>query len=107
MSPERVEEYLEIWADYMRIGSGCRGYPQAVPGLLTGNLSSWEDLQDQVNKVSARAVDAAIADLEGIEQAAINHQFLAAVWRWNGQFERVYPQAVEKVGESLVRKGMV
>jgi hypothetical protein len=109
MSPADVERQLVNWASWMRSGGGVRGYPRSVPGVMVGgNIASWEDLCDSCDKAAARATDASIQDLPGIEQAAITHYHLASVWRFNREtVEIVYDRAVIELGESLTRKGMV
>lgn len=92
----------------MRTGSGVRGYAHQTPGILTGNLSSWEDLCETCDKQAARATDASVADLPGAEQAAVSHVHLAAVWRMRREpLTVVYERALISLGESLTRKGMV
>ena len=109
MTPARVEAHLINWAAYMRHGGGVRGYASAVPGMMVGgNIASYEDLCDSCDKAAARITDASIADLDGIEQAAINHYHLAAVWRFHRELvEIVYDRAIEALAQSLERKGMV
>ena len=109
MTPADVERNLVNWATWMRTGGGVRGYARSVPGLMVGgNIASWEDLCETCDKVAARATDSAVADLPGVEQAAVSHIHLAAVWRFNREpLEVVYVRALETLGESLTRKGMV
>lgn len=108
MTPADVERHLANWSTWMRAGSGVRGYAHQTPGILTGNLNSWEDLCETCDKQAARATDASIQDLPGAEQAAVSHIHLAAVWRWRREpLEIVYGRALISLGESLTRKGMV
>jgi hypothetical protein len=109
MTPLDVERHLRNWSEWMRSGGGVRGYPRSVPGIMVGgNIASWEDLCDSCDKVAARSTDAAVADLPGVEQAAVSHIHLAAVWRFNREpLSTVYERALISLGESLTRKGMV
>ena len=108
MTPYRVEAHLANWADWMRSGTGVRGYASHTPGIVSGGLHSFEDLADQCDKHAARVTDASIQDLPGIEQAAVSHYHLAAVWRFNRETaEIVYDRAVDELTVVLSAKGLV
>lgn len=109
MTPLDVERHLRNWSEWMRTGSGVRGYPDRVAGLMVGgNVASWEDLCDSCDKVAARATDASIADLIPPQQMAINHIHLGAYWRPLAvPLDTFYACALEELGDILTRKGMV
>lgn len=51
MTPSDVERHLGNWASWMRSGTGVKGYPRSVPGLMVGgNIASWEDLIESDRK---------------------------------------------------------
>lgn len=108
MTPADVERHLANWSSWMRTGGGVRGYAHQTPGILTGNLNSWEDLCETCDKAAARATDASIEDLPNLERVAIHHYHLAAVWRFNREtVEIVYDRAVDALSYTLSAKGLV
>jgi len=108
MTPSDVERHLLNWSAWMRSGTGVRGYANHTPGIVSGGLHSFEDLADQCDKHAARVTDASIQDLPGIEQAAVSHYHLAAVWRFNRETaEIVYDRAIEELTIVLSAKGLV
>ena len=107
LSTADVERLLTVWAEYMRQGGGTRGYPSRLPVYLTSGLSSWEDLSDQCDTYAARAVSAALDDLERVERDSVDHVYLLTVWRYPGPVEPVYERAVYALGNVLGSKGLV
>jgi len=93
----------------MRTGTGVRGYPDRVSGLMVGgNVASWEDLCDACDKVAARITDAAIADLIPPHRMAINHIWMGTWFRPMPLLvTQYYSAAVIDLGESLDDKGLV
>lgn len=109
MSKTRVESHLSNWAAWMRSGTGARGYPGRVPGMMVGgNIASWEDLCDTCDKSAARITDASIADLLPEHQQAINHIWMATYFPPRRlTVAQYYSAAVIDLGEMLDEKGLV
>lgn len=110
MTPSDVERHLGNWASWMRSGTGVKGYPRSVPGLMVGgNIASWEDLIESCDREAARITDACIADLIPPQQMAINHIHLAVnYWPLPAvPLDILYACALEELGEILSGKGLV
>lgn len=82
VSDARLEWHLLGWAEWMEHGGGVRGFPSRSAGFVAGgNSTSFDDMIETADIAAARAVDAIIDGLAPIEQVAIHHAYLAAVWR--------------------------
>lgn len=90
-----VEYWLAQWADWMRQHSERLGYPQRALVCSSGGASEeFDALVERADMQAVIATDAAIRSLEAIEQAAVNHRWLAAVYRLGEPVEVVYARAV-------------
>lgn len=91
LSPDRtarraVERILRIWVTYMHGEAKPAGYPRKACGGVTGytsldleNVAAYENLDRDL----AEKADATINSLTPIEQCAIHHTYLHAVFRFN------------------------
>lgn len=60
--PEDASRVLDQWARWMRRGTVGRGYPSSS-AFCCRNLSSFEDLEEEVDSRVARVVDRVIRDM--------------------------------------------
>lgn len=106
-----IETYLLNWARWMRLGGKPIGVPKKASGPITGFTSHWSSdtdaAYDHTDGVTAASTDAVINDLSLVEQCAINHAYLDAVYRFNREpFEEVIARAKDHVRAGLIRKGV-
>lgn len=108
INEQRIKYYLEIWREWMLIDDIHLGYPKKSLCMMTGGLSSFEDLADQMDNTNALAMDAIISNLPMSQQIAVNHFHLAAVWRSSRQMlEEVYQDALKSIEHGLNKKGLI
>lgn len=108
INDQRIKYYLEIWREWMLKDDTHLGYPKKSLCMMTGGLSSFDDLADQVDYTDALAMDAIISHLSMSQQIAINHFHLAAVWKSSRQIlEEVYADALKAIERGLNLKGMI
>lgn len=98
---------LDNWARYMQ--GMCK--PDALPdhacGIGVSSATSFDDLMDACNLRLAKITEAVICDLPTIEQCAIHHQYLAAVWRFQrAELPKLLTDAKAKIARGLLRRGV-
>lgn len=105
-----LEFQMENWQRYM---SGlCK--PDALPDHASGGAKGYttydadsENAWDGCCIAMALKTDAVICDLPTIEQCAIHHQYLSAVWRFQrAELPKLLLSAKEKIARGLLRKGI-
>jgi hypothetical protein len=67
----KVIYYLDLWRDYMKSDNNKLGYKSKSTGFISGGISSFEDLEDDLDHSSAKTVDQAIDDLPAMQKTAI------------------------------------
>jgi len=72
----RVSYYLDLWRDYMKSDNNKLGFKTKATGFMSGGISSFEDLEDDLDYSSAKTVDQAIDDLPIMQKNAIYIIFL-------------------------------
>lgn len=106
----KVKEALAIWADWMQRGvGGDLGYGRTM-GFESGGsaISSWEDFENCVEKNMAVNVQAIYEGLQQLQQLAIDHFHLHAVWRSNRvPIENAYASALLAMEVGLRRRGLL
>lgn len=97
---EAVERLLKSWVRYMHANEGPDGYPKEACGGLTNytsldldNIAAFENL----DRVLAEKTDAVIASLSPVEQCAIHHAYLHAVYRFREPLEAILDRAKHKI----------
>ncbi len=105
----KVKEAIEIWAEWMKVGDTQRlGYGQCIGFESSSNISGWDDFERKVDKNMAINVQAIYEGLSQSQQLAINHFYLAAVWRSNrSSLEDDYRQALIVIEIGLRRRGLL
>ena len=81
---DRLAFHLENWRDYMRTG-GTRELkaPSGASGCVGGGYSnSFDDMVLHADRQAAEIMDAMIQSLTAVQQAAIHHRYLHAVFRF-------------------------
>jgi hypothetical protein len=81
---DRLAWHLENWRDYMRTG-GTRELkaPSGAAGCVGGGYSNtFEDMVLHADRQAAGIMDAMIQSLTLVQQAAIHHRYLRAVFRF-------------------------
>lgn len=101
MTDDRLDWYLENWADHEQHGQVGRGYGKQAVGLQSNASQDFEEMCERADQVCADATDAVIKGLELNEQCAISHQYLNAVWRFRERFEDLLARARFKVRQGL------
>ena len=105
-SQARLERHLENWAEWMQHGGGVRGCPSKSAGFVGGGYNtSFEDMCENSDVQMARMVDAIIDGLPVIMQVAINHRYLAAVWRARVDLDEVLEQAKAQIAVGIHQRG--
>lgn len=99
--PARLDWHLQNWRAWMRSGSVQQqlGAPDHSAGFVAGGYSTDSDsMLRGCDRVSARAMDAMISSLTVAQSAAVNHQYLAAVYRFpRSSFEETFADACERL----------
>lgn len=105
-----LERHLRNWVTWMRSGERPDGLPRQASGGLENYTSfdsegwtAWEKL----DKWTAEATNAAIESLKAIEQCAIHHCYLRAVYRFpRGNYDAVLESARERLKVALRKKNV-
>ena len=103
----RAGWHLENWADYMHTGAVVQGYKRKVCIFNTASSHTFEDLTDAVDIQTARIADTAIGDMAPRLSCAINNVYLASVWRFRGDFEATFREAIEDFWNRAEKKGLL
>lgn len=102
---------LEDWAKWQQGYTMKLGYPSHSAGMGSGgSVSSFDDLCDQTDNATMKAVDGVVQeDLSPIERAAILRRYgVAAVFRFQREnYADVLQQAHERLMVLLPRKGVI
>lgn len=105
---EAVERLLRKWVTFMHGEAKPAGYPTKASGGVTGytsldldNVAAYENL----DRVLAEKTDAVINGLTPIEQCAIHHRYLQAVYRFQREtFDVVLDRAKCKIEIGLRKR---
>lgn len=103
-----VERLLRNWVTFMHGEAKPAGYPRKACGGVTNytsldldNVAAYENLDREL----AEKTDAVIAGLTPVEQCAIHHVYLRAVYRFHReQLESVLDRAKLKIEIGLRRR---
>jgi hypothetical protein len=105
----RLDQLLELWTAWMSSSQPLRElwYPDGACGCVGGGYSqSFDDMVEAADARSADAVNAAIESLPPIEQCAVTHVHLYAVYRFREPVEVVYLRARETLRVALPSRGI-
>lgn len=104
-----TEQYLDRWARWMRMGGKPVGCPGKASGGLNGYTIHTGDADYEYEECRGAAItNAVINDLPIVEQCALHHAYLDAVYRFTDRlrFEVALERAVSHVSAGLLRKGI-
>lgn len=108
--PDRLAFHLENWADYMRSG-GTRGLkaPSSSSGFVGGGYNNdFDSMVLAADRQAAEIMDALIAGLSPVRQAAVNHKYLCAVYRFpRGNLEGEFQAACVILEAGMAARGLV
>lgn len=77
MDEAKVIYYLDIWRDYMKGNTASHlGYPSKAAGFMSGGVSSFDDISDEIDIQAAKTVDKVIDDLPKLEKESIYATYL-------------------------------
>lgn len=108
-TPERVEWHLQNWREWMQSGSEVESLPAKAHGGMGRTFGSrdFDDMVEDEDVRCARVVDAIIGDLPPVQQAALAHLYLAAVFRfWRTDPHREAEAAKRSIGRELAGRGV-
>lgn len=105
---QAVKDALDVWVEWQQKDDSARlGYGHCV-GFNTSSLSGWDDFERRVEKNMAVNVQAIIEGLPNLQQMAIFHFHLAAVWRpQRVNIEECYQGALMAIEVALRRRGLI
>jgi hypothetical protein len=106
MTDDRLSELLDVWAEWMQEPSGPRGHARRSAVLATTASTDFEEMVEDVDRMQAKAVNAAIEDLPMVERVAVHHVKLASVWRLRYSIQAVYGSACAMLKVSLTERGI-
>ena len=107
METGRVTYYLDLWRDYMQQDSHKLGYKSKSTGFMSGGLSSFEDLGEQVDSDAARTVDQVIDDLPTMEKQSIYVVYLTQKATMDTRvLEHYYDSALMMLQRKLKEKNL-
>ena len=106
---DQIADYhLSNWARWMRQYEERTGFDHesAVVGNYTASTSI-DDMYDSKDKSDAKISNAAIESLQSIHQVAIHNVYLNSVWRFKGDLNTIFVEAVAKFWELGQKRGLI
>lgn len=106
---DRLDALLDLWTRFMRSGEDVRElwYPDSACGCVGGGYSqTFDDMVEAVDARLAESVNAAIDSLPVVEQCAISHKHLWAVYRFREPVVVVYQRARDALAIVLPARGV-
>ena len=105
----RLELLLENWAKWQSLYRPKTRFKSRSAGFACNGLSTFEDMCEQSDNATMRAIDSAVDDLDPAPRAAINRRYgVCSVFRfpWNN-YEQTLIVAHERLVITCKRKGVV
>ena len=109
LDDDRMGELLSLWARWMRSSQPLMElwYPDTAAGCVGGGYSNdFDTMVSDMDTRHAEAVGASIDGLSPIEQCAICHIHLGAVFKAREPMERVYERARYNLRVVLPQRGI-
>lgn len=69
--PPSVVQAMDCWAEWMKKGSGVKGYATHSVGFTTGGINCFDDMDSEAASYAARAVDGAVNSLDHVSRTCI------------------------------------
>ncbi len=107
---DRLAFHLENWRDWMRsMGMKELRLPSGAAGCVGGGYSnSFDEMCQAADRNAAEIMDAMIESLVPVQQAAIHHRYLRAVFRFpRGNYEQQLDAAFTKLRAGMSGRGLV
>lgn len=109
LDDRRLDELLDLWASWMSSSQPLRDlwYPDGACGCVGGGYSqTFDDMVEAADRRAADAVNGAVESLPPIEQSAVTHVHLDAVYRFEEPMEGVYLRARDTLRVALPYRGI-
>lgn len=108
MAEGRLEWHFDNWRRFMRRGDVTDGYPRKGAGCVGGGYSqTFDDMADAADIRVAGIMDALVKSLPPMENAAIHHEYLYAVFRFSrDNFKTTLAAARLRLARWLVSRGV-
>ncbi len=107
---DRLAWHLENWRDFMRSG-GTRELkaPATSSGFVGGGYNnSFDDMVLYADRRSAEIMDALVCSLPPVQQAAVHHRYLHAVFRFpRDNYAESLMMACAKLRAGMSGRGLV
>lgn len=106
----KVKDALLVWSKWMNNDrdSKALGYGKCAGFDIGGNTSSWDEFERKVENNLAINVQAIYEGLKNSQQIAIDHFYLAAVWKSNRtSLEDDFASALIGIEIGLRRRGLL
>jgi hypothetical protein len=110
MDSGRVLYYLDMWRVAHLLSNKSfkkLGYPSKAAGFMSGGISSFEDMYDELDTNVIPVIDTAVNSLPILQQDALHIIFLAKTNNMTDmQLELNYDLALENLKEKLTEKNL-
>lgn len=109
LDERRLDELLSMWARWMSSSQPYRDlwFPDNATGCVGGGYSqTFEDMLEAADMRMVEAVNGAIESLVPVQQCAICHVHLHAVFRFRGEIEPIYLGARQVLRVVLPSRGV-
>lgn len=106
---DQIADYhLSNWSRWMQAFEVRTGYDResAVVGNYTASTSI-DDMYDSKDKNDAKISNAVIESLTPVQQVAIHNVYLNSVWRFRGDLNTVFVEAVARFWEMGQKRGLI
>lgn len=101
----RLDELLDRWATWIRSG-GLEEFEVGAASYWPTGRSTFDDMLHAADTKDAVTMNAAVEDLPPIEQVAVSHVHVGAVWRSNRResMEDIYVRARANLSDGLRKR---
>lgn len=104
---DRLDWHLRNWVAWQRRGGLNIWYSsRASGGMGKSGSSDFDSMCANADNRSAMAVDTILDDLPGRERMAVYNEWLATVFRFEGDAIALYDAAVQKLERGLIARGI-
>jgi hypothetical protein len=105
----KLKDAMAVWVEWKNRPDTSLGYGRST-GFASGGsaIESWDDFERKVDKNMAINVQALYEGLNTSQQVAIDHFYLAAVWKSNRtNIEDDLADAMQLIEIGLRRRGLI
>lgn len=103
---DTVKTMMDRWAEWVQTGEPiAEGAPRQCLGAPDARIQSFEDMEIEMNKLTVRAVQAAVWELPILQRDVVRlHYGLITHLVWRAQNESLFDIAVESIFLALKSK---